>query len=134
MKTNSAKNLLNPPLPVLLIWKEAGDKSIYLCTLHFFYPTCYTKLYRLCTLTQNCSSCGAIPKPGSKFSCHSPNSLLVAKYFKDSIGTDLCIIPEDLICTSCYNLHCTIIKSIKCKQIWSDEMLAKSIENGRTLK
>ena len=75
-----------------------------------------------------------MPKPGTKFCRHSPNSLLVSKYIKDSTGTDIDIRPEDGICTSCYNSHCTIIKSIKCEQIGSDEMLARSIEEWEDTK
>jgi len=133
-KNKFSNKLIKPAFAsVIDLERQLGVKaSIH--TPFLLCPTCYTKLYRLCTPTQNCSSCGAIPKPGSKFSRHSPNSLLVAKYIKDSIGTDLCITPEDLICTSCYNLHCTIIKSIKCEQIGSDEMLAKSIEKWENIK
>ena len=114
-------------LEKLLGVESSENTSLLLC------PNCYTKLHRLYT-TQNCSSCGTMPKPGSKLYRHSPDSILVSKYIKDTTGNDLKITPDDLICTSCYNSHCKIINSIKCEQIGSDEMLAKCIAEWEARK
>ena len=76
-------------------------------------PSCYSKVYRELNHPQNCSSCGATPKPGQKLYRHSPNPVVVSKYITDTTGTDTVISPDDYICTSCYNTHCTIAKSTK---------------------
>ena len=56
----------------------------------------------------------------------------VSQYLKDTTGTDMVISPDDWMCTNCYNTHCTIIKSIECNQVRSNEMLAKAIEEWET--
>ena len=113
-------------LEELLEVQSSTNNPFLLC------PTCYTKLYRQFNPVLNCTSCRAIPKHGQKFCRHSPNSTIVSQYLKDTTGTDLVISPDDWICTNCYNTHCTIIKSIECNQIGSNEMLAKAIEEWET--
>ena len=113
-------------LEELLEVQSSTDNPFLLC------PTCYTKLYRQFNPVLNCTSCRAIPKHGQKFCRHSPNSTIVSQYLKDTTGTDVVISPDDWICTNCYNTHCTIIKSIECNQIGSNEMLAKAIEEWET--
>ena len=99
-------------------------------------PSCYSKVYRELNHPQNCSSCGATPKPGQKLYHHSPNPVVVSKYITDTTGTDTVISPDDYICTICYNTHCTIAKSTdykpNCKPNGSDEMLQKSIKEWAT--
>ena len=101
-------------------------------------PSCYSKVYRELNHPQNCSSCGATPKPGQKLYRHSPNPVVVSKYITDTTGTDTVISPDEYICTSCYNTQCTIVKSTdctpNCKPNGSDEMLQKSIKEWEATK
>ena len=97
-------------------------------------PSCYNKVYRLLNPAQNCSFCGATPKPGQRFHRHSPNPVTVSKYIKDTTGTDIHISPDDWLCTSCYNTHCSIVKSIECEVNGSDDMLLKSIDDWEAIK
>ena len=91
-------------------------------------PSCYSKVYRHFNPTHTCSTCGATPKPGQKFHRHSPDPVIISKYINDKTGTDNYISADDCICTSCYNAHCSIVRSIKHELNGSDEMLSKSIE------
>ena len=97
-------------------------------------PCCYTKVYHHFNPTKTCSTCGATPKPGQKFHRHSPNPVIVSKYIKDITETDIHISPADCICTSCYNTHCSIVKSIESELNGSDEILSKSVEEWEATK
>ena len=94
-------------------------------------PSCYSKVYRHFNPTHTCTTCGATPKPGQKFHRRSPDPVINSKYIKDTIETDIYISADDCICTSCYNAHCSIVKSIKHELNGSDEMLTKSIEEWK---
>ena len=89
---------------------------------------CYSKVYHHFNSPSRCSSCGATSKQGQKFIRHCPNPALVSQYLTDTIGTEINIGPSDRICTSCYNTHSCIIKSIQCQLSRTDEMLEKEIE------
>ena len=56
-------------------------------------------------------------------------TLIISKYIKDTTGTPIVISPDDWLCTSCYNTHCSIVKSTECELNGSDEMLIKSIDD-----
>jgi len=89
--------------------------------------SCYGKLYRQFNPPLTCASCGTIGKTGQKFR-HSPNVLLVEQYLQDTEFTDISISPDDWLCSSCYNVHCSIIKTMHSEENGTDEMLAKAIE------
>ena len=112
-----------------LPWVQSSTSTPFLLC-----PSCYSKVYRHFNPTQTYSTCRATPKPGQKFHRHSPNPVIVSKYIKDTTGTDIRISPHDCICTSCYNTHCSIVKSIEYKLNGSDELLAKSIEEWEATK
>ena len=51
-------------------------------------------------------------------------------YLTDTIGTEIYIGRSDRICTSCYNTHSCIIKSMQCQLSGTDEMLEKKLKHG----
>ena len=59
-----------------------------------------------------CRSCGAIPKAGISFSRHIPNAAIVTEHLKKATDYDIVIAPQDVLCFSCYKLHCSILKSL----------------------
>ena len=91
-------------------------------------PPCYSKVNYHFNSPIKCSSCGATSKPGQKFIRYSLNSTLISKYLTETIGTEIVIEPSDRICTSCYNTHSSIIKSLQTKLSGTDEMLQKAID------
>ena len=58
--------------------------------------------------------------------------MVVSQYLKDTTSIDVVILPDDWICTNCYNTHCSIIRSTECNQIGSNEILTKAIEEWET--
>ena len=121
--------LVKPAFADITILEELLGVQPSSSTPFLLCPSCYNKVYRLFNPVQNCSFCGATPKPGQKFHHHSPNPVIVSKYIKDTTGTPIVISPDDWLCTSCYNTHCSIVKSTECELKGSDEMLIKCIDD-----
>ena len=121
--------LVKPAFADITILEELLGVQPSSSTPFLLCPSCYNKVYCLFNPVQNCSFCGATPKPGQKFHHHSPNPVIVSKYIKDTTGTPIVISPDDWLCTSCYNTHCSIVKSTECELNGSDEMLIKSIDD-----
>ena len=108
--------------------KSSSSAPFLLC------PCCYREVHRLFNPEQRCSSCGATPKPGQKFYRRCPNPVIISKYLQDTSDTNILISPDDCICTSCYNTHCSIIKSIESDLHGSDQMLLQSIKEWEITK
>lgn len=101
--------------------KSSVDNPLILC------QHCYNILYHQLH-PSNCASCGAIPKVYKSFCRHSPNAVLVSQHFAITAGIDIQIENDDYICTNCYKMHCSIIKSLKSQQNGSDDTLHESIK------
>ena len=95
-------------------------------------PSCYREVHRHFNPEQRCSSCGATPNPGHKFNRRCPNPGMISKYLEETSEVNILISSDDCICTSCYNTHCSIIKSIECELNGSDETLLQSINEWET--
>ena len=77
---------------------------------------CYQDMYRLLHPPTNCASCGAMPKTGTRFCRHSPDAYTVSEHLRNTVGSDTSIHPNDLICSTCYKVHSSIIKALESKQ------------------
>ena len=102
--------------------KSSADNPLVLCRY------CYNVLYHQTHPSKPCASCGAIPKVYESFCRHSPNALAVSQHLATTAGIDIQIGNDDYICTSCYKMHCSIIKSLESKQNGSDDTLHDSVE------
>ena len=87
---------------------------------------CYNKAHAI-ICPPSCSSCGAYPKTGTSFTRHSPDAVKISQHLSNTSGETVTIAPNDLICYSCYKIHCSIIESFKL-QNGSDTMLQKCID------
>ena len=102
--------------------RSSEESPLLLC------QSCYHALYHQFHPLKICASCGAAPKVGKSFCRHSPNALAVVQHLKITTGTDIQITDDDYLCTNCYKMHCTIIKSLESVQHGSDDMLSSAIE------
>ena len=69
---------------------------------------CYNYLYKMFNPPSICASCGAFPKAGTRFFRHSPDAIVVSQHLQSITGSDVRILPTDVICNSCYKLHLTL--------------------------
>lgn len=83
--------------------KSSEQNPFLVCTL------CYAHLHRTINKQPNCASCGANPKPGTRFCRYSPDPAGVSYYLNTTTGSEVTIQPTDMICTTCYRLHVAII-------------------------
>ena len=74
--------------------------------------------------------CGAKPKSGQPFSRHSADPETVSVHLS-SVGVPIRMKSEDIICSTCYKLHLSILKGIEEKTNSPDSVLRDSIEIWR---
>ena len=108
--------------------QEAAGKSSPFALCH----TCYCQAYNMLHPKKICRSCGAIPKAGISFSRHSPNAAIVTEHLKKT-DYDILISPQDVLCFSCYKLHCSILKSLNSSTDYegSDSGLQQNIKTWK---
>ena len=92
-------------------------KTVFYVEANKDYPfvlchTCYCHAYNLLHPKKSCKSCGAIPKGGVSFSRHSPDAEVVTEHLQRTTEYDTVIDRQDVLCFSCYKLHCSTIKSL----------------------
>ena len=92
-------------LETILSVKSNHENSFVLCQQH------YQELYRKVHASNPCACCGTELKFGQPFSRHSPDAETVFMHLSKT-GLDVEMKPEDYICSTCYNLHLSILKGI----------------------
>ena len=92
--------------------KSRSDCPLLLCAKH------YTALYRQLNMAQPCASCGVMPKQGTSFTRHCPDSLLINKIMRESSGDEnvVCIQESDCVCNVCYRVHLAMLKSVEASE------------------
>ena len=80
------------------------------------YRDQYTDLYKLFHPQSTCASCGATSKRGTSFSHHSPDTHAVSLHLEETTGIKTNVNPGDLLCTTCYKLHLSILKALETQQ------------------
>ena len=81
----------------------------------------YHEFYRHLHHPSVCSSCGARPKTGTRFSWHTPDAHLISKHLSETTGTTVTFKPMDYICYRCSTAHVNLhvikdIHSLECIQ------------------
>lgn len=84
-----------------------SDEPVLLCSAH------YCQVYRQVHPPMKCASCGAFPKPGSKFTHHSPDASLVSRYLHEIDHMVEEIQPNDNLCMTCYKVHLSVVSVIE---------------------
>ena len=72
----------------------------------------YQKLYRLVHATSPCAGCGARPKARQLYTRHSPDAITVTEYLTEHTEFGATVMPDDVLCKACYDMHLTILNSI----------------------
>ena len=90
--------------------KPSPGHPFLLCRDH------YTELYKLFHPQTTCASCGATAKRGTSFSHHSPEAHAVSQHLEETTGIRTNVTPGDLLCTTCYTLHLSILKALETQQ------------------
>ena len=63
-----------------------------------------------------CADCGAKPKPRQNaFTRHSPDAITATEYLSANTEFSVEILPTDIICKPCYNMHIAILNHIDCQ-------------------
>lgn len=89
--------------------KSSAENPFQLC------QRCYNEVYQIFHPPTPCMSCGAVPKAGTRWCRHSPDAIAVSQHLRDTTGSDIDILPNDYLCTTCYKLHLTIATAL-CSQ------------------